>query len=36
MKVSTITTGTEYRMANIFPMTLVLIGDVRIMIGVSG
>jgi hypothetical protein len=34
MKVKTITTGTEYRMANIFRMTLVLTGDVRIVIGV--
>jgi hypothetical protein len=36
MRVNTITTGTGYRMANIFRMPLVLTGDVRIVIGVCG
>ena len=34
--VNTVTAGTEYRMANIFRTTLVLTGDVPIVIGVSG
>ncbi len=35
MKLNTVTTGTEYRMENIF-RTTVLTGNVRIAIGVSG
>jgi hypothetical protein len=36
MEENTVTTGTEYRMANIFRMPLVLTGNVRIVIGVYG
>ncbi|HVB87364.1 MAG TPA: hypothetical protein VNK23_11955 [Candidatus Dormibacteraeota bacterium] len=36
MKENTSTTGTEYRMANIFRIPLVLTGDARIVIGVYG
>jgi hypothetical protein len=36
MKADAVTTGTEYQMANTFHMILVLTGNVRIVIGVSG